>query len=93
MRMIRYMVTMVLLTLALSPVAISQNKTTYDTLFDSTQREKWYQLSVVNNGNPASIRQVMEKARQGQPVTIAVIGGSITAGRQPAITGLLLMVR
>lgn len=80
MRMIRYMVTMVLLTLALSPVAISQNKTTYDTLFDSTQREKWYQLSVVNNGNPASIRQVMEKARQGQPVTIAVIGGSITAG-------------
>lgn len=80
MQMIRYTVATALLMLVLLQVAISQNKTSYDALFDSTQREKWYELSLLNKGNPASIRQLMEKARNGQPVTIAVIGGSITAG-------------
>jgi len=80
MQMIRYIVATALLMLVLLPVAISQNKTSYAALFDSTQREKWYELSLLNKGNPASIRQLMEKARNGQPVTIAVIGGSITAG-------------
>jgi lysophospholipase L1-like esterase len=35
---------------------------------------------VVSPGDPARIEQVMARAERGQPVTIAVIGGSITAG-------------
>ncbi len=34
----------------------------------------------VANGDPARIQQSFAKARRGEPVTVAVIGGSITAG-------------
>lgn len=78
----RYTVIIALLILAWIPAAFSQHagKTTDTAIFGNAQCEKWYQLSVVNKGNPANIKQVMEKAKQGHPVTIAVIGGSITAG-------------
>ena len=36
--------------------------------------------SVVSGGDTARIQQAMDRARQGGPVTVAVIGGSITQG-------------
>ena len=36
--------------------------------------------SLVSMGNTARLQQVMAKARRGEPVTIAVMGGSITQG-------------
>ena len=36
--------------------------------------------SVLNVGDTARLRRVFARARRGEPVTIAVIGGSITAG-------------
>ena len=36
--------------------------------------------SVVREGDTARLQQVLAKARRGEPVTVAVIGGSITAG-------------
>ncbi|MGO8747994.1 MAG: SGNH/GDSL hydrolase family protein [Thermoguttaceae bacterium] len=36
--------------------------------------------SLVREGDTARVQQVLAKARRGEPVTVAVIGGSITAG-------------
>lgn len=36
--------------------------------------------SLVSEGNTARLQHVLAKARRGEPVTVAVIGGSITAG-------------
>lgn len=36
--------------------------------------------SVVSEGDTARLQHVLAKARRGEPVTVAVIGGSITAG-------------
>jgi lysophospholipase L1-like esterase len=36
--------------------------------------------SLVDNGNPIRIQHAMARARRGEPVTIGVIGGSITQG-------------
>jgi len=36
--------------------------------------------SLVERGDPARIRQALAKARRGEPVTVGVIGGSITQG-------------
>jgi len=36
--------------------------------------------SLVSAGDPARLERVMARAREGGPVTVAVIGGSITAG-------------
>jgi len=38
------------------------------------------QRGLVSQGNPARLLAVLDKARRGEPVTIAAIGGSITAG-------------
>lgn len=38
------------------------------------------QRSLVDMGNTARLQQVMAKARRDEPVTVGVIGGSITAG-------------
>lgn len=39
-----------------------------------------YNRSVVNEGNAAKIAKAMKKAQNGEPVTVGVIGGSITQG-------------
>lgn len=39
-----------------------------------------YDRSVVNSGNAARIAAAMKKAQNGEPVTVGVIGGSITQG-------------
>jgi lysophospholipase L1-like esterase len=36
--------------------------------------------ALVSTGDLSRVRQVLERARRGEPVTVAVIGGSITAG-------------
>lgn len=36
--------------------------------------------SVVSQGDTARLQRALDKARRGEPVTVAVIGGSITAG-------------
>ena len=36
--------------------------------------------SVVTAGDTARLQQALAKGRRGEPVTVAVIGGSITAG-------------
>ena len=43
-------------------------------------RGEWYKRSLLSQGNAARIQHAMAKARRGEPVTIAVIGGSITQG-------------
>lgn len=39
-----------------------------------------FEKGIVNPGNPAAVRDVMNRAAAGQPVTIGFIGGSITQG-------------
>ena len=39
-----------------------------------------YSRSVINEGNKTRIANVMKKAASGQPITVGVIGGSITQG-------------
>jgi lysophospholipase L1-like esterase len=39
-----------------------------------------YARSIINEGNTARLEHVFRKAREGKPITVAVIGGSITAG-------------
>lgn len=39
-----------------------------------------YDRSVINSGNKTRIANVMKKAADGQPITVGVIGGSITQG-------------
>jgi hypothetical protein len=41
----------------------------------------------VSPGDPARIYSVLAKARRGEPICVAAIGGSITAGRRPASRG------
>ncbi|MBT7166990.1 MAG: SGNH/GDSL hydrolase family protein, partial [Victivallales bacterium] len=43
-------------------------------------RGEWDRRSLLSQGNVARIQHAMAKARRGEPVTIAVIGGSITQG-------------
>ncbi len=45
--------------------------------------------SLIQTGNPARLQKALEKARRGEPVTMAFIGGSITegAGAIPNHTG------
>ena len=38
------------------------------------------QRSLVSNGDPARLQAVLAKARRGEPICVAAIGGSITAG-------------
>ncbi|MFC5468921.1 SGNH/GDSL hydrolase family protein [Cohnella suwonensis] len=42
--------------------------------------EKYYEQSIAVQGVPSRIAQAMKKAKDGQPVTLGVIGGSITVG-------------
>ena len=42
--------------------------------------ESMRQRSLVSAGDPARIQSVLAKARRGEPICIAAIGGSITAG-------------
>lgn len=41
--------------------------------------------SLVAAGDPARLCQALAKARRGEPVTVAVIGGSITAGARASV--------
>ncbi len=41
---------------------------------------KMLEASVVSKGNPARLRKAVGKAKAGEPVTLAFIGGSITQG-------------
>ncbi len=47
---------------------------------DAAMEQRITAHSVVNAGNPARIQKVLAKAKKGEKVTVAVIGGSITAG-------------
>jgi len=42
--------------------------------------ETMYARSLVSPGDPARLDRVLAKARRGEPLTVAVIGGSITEG-------------
>lgn len=39
-----------------------------------------FQRAVANQGDPARLQHVFQKAAQGKPITVVVIGGSITQG-------------
>lgn len=41
--------------------------------------------SVVDRGDTTRLHRVFEKAQQGEPITVAVIGGSITAGASASL--------
>ncbi|MFC5528847.1 SGNH/GDSL hydrolase family protein [Cohnella yongneupensis] len=43
-------------------------------------KQLYYERSIVTKGEPARIAAAMKRAKAGQPVTVGVIGGSITAG-------------
>lgn len=43
------------------------------------------ELSVVSQGNKARLAKLMEKAAKGEELTLAVIGGSITAGSSSSV--------
>ena len=47
-------------------------------------RETWYQdmlkAGVLHTGNSIRLKKVVEKARAGERITLAAIGGSITEG-------------
>lgn len=47
---------------------------------DEFVKERIYKRSLVSTGDTARLKRVFKKARQGEPLTIAVIGGSITEG-------------
>lgn len=42
--------------------------------------DEMYQRSIVSEGDLSRLRAVLVKAKSGKPITVAVIGGSITAG-------------
>lgn len=46
----------------------------------ATVTEAMRQRSLVSAGDPARIQAVLAKARRGEPICVAAIGGSITAG-------------
>ncbi|MEI6712335.1 MAG: GDSL-type esterase/lipase family protein [Verrucomicrobiota bacterium] len=46
----------------------------------STPTEAILRRSLVSQGDTSRLKAVFEKARRGEPVTVAAIGGSITAG-------------
>ncbi|MCH5264431.1 MAG: SGNH/GDSL hydrolase family protein [Lachnospiraceae bacterium] len=48
--------------------------------FDSDDYKKMIANSLVSTGNNYRLKKVIEKAKRGEPVTIAYIGGSITQG-------------
>jgi lysophospholipase L1-like esterase len=48
-----------------------------------TDETEMYQRSLIRTGNNFRVRQVIDKARSGEDVTIAFIGGSITQGYGP----------
>ena len=48
--------------------------------FDSADYKKMIADSLVSTGNNYRLKKVIERAKQGKPVTIAYIGGSITQG-------------
>lgn len=77
----------VLLTLLVPFVACSRQPAENDGLhhdkmlsLETEDQATWYQRSLANRGDSVKIYKVMEKARQGTPITIGAIGGSITAG-------------
>lgn len=41
--------------------------------------------SIVDRGNTARLRRTLAMAKRGEPVTVAVIGGSITAGASASL--------
>ena len=49
-------------------------------LNEARQNDSWYKKSVANAGDVSILKAIMAKAKSGQPVTIGVIGGSITEG-------------
>ncbi|MCH5264229.1 MAG: SGNH/GDSL hydrolase family protein, partial [Lachnospiraceae bacterium] len=48
--------------------------------FDSPLYDKMLAQSLMQLGNPARLQKVLDKARRGEDVTVAFIGGSITQG-------------
>jgi len=52
----------------------------YSLSAEKINADKLFSRAVLNTGNTARIKQVLDKARRGEEVTIGVIGGSITAG-------------
>lgn len=57
--------------------------------FDSEGYQKMISKSLLNRGNNRRLKKAIEKAKNGEEVTIAFIGGSITqgAGAKPIHTG------
>jgi len=47
---------------------------------DALATESMRQRGLVSTGDPARIQAVLAKARRGEPICVAAIGGSITAG-------------
>ena len=47
---------------------------------ESPHYEKILEKSLLQTGNPARLQRAIRKAKQGEDVTIAFIGGSITQG-------------
>jgi lysophospholipase L1-like esterase len=59
-------------------VSCSRHKATVVATFDPQIMAR----SRVSDGNPARLQRALAKARRGEPITIGVIGGSITLGEK-----------
>jgi len=50
-------------------------------------RNEWIERSLIGTGNNKRIKSAIAKSRQGEPVTIAYLGGSITEGHSAGANG------
>ena len=65
------LVSLTFLFLALTPIAPAEEPSATDSVI---------RRSLVSEGDPRRLLAVFEKARRGEPITVAAVGGSITAG-------------
>lgn len=70
---------LVIKTLAMSAALITTRPALAD---EAMATDAMLRRSLVSAGDPARIQAVLAKARRGEPICVAAIGGSITAGGQ-----------
>ncbi len=54
-------------------------------LSDSESMDRYYKAGLANDGDDCRIAAAMKRARNGEPITVGVIGGSITYGAHATV--------
>ncbi|MCG7378609.1 SGNH/GDSL hydrolase family protein [Paenibacillus sp. ACRSA] len=62
------------------PVGVVQSANETQVDFESQAYRELIERSLLNKGNNVRLKRAIEKARKGEPINIAYIGGSITQG-------------